>query len=323
MGMVAVIIGIIVLAVTFVVMIKKSTRTVAGAWLVEKPARIWWLPCLMLVYYSMMGAAVGQWDRHLFALLAGYFGLPTLLLFLTGPRSDDSYTGKDFIINCTVVLWIWLLIELKIVPINWFRVQFGGGRPAALPLGIYAAIIYALIVLSGWRRFDLKCDLSFRKSDLSLTAAAFGVLSIILLAMTLSTGLTTLGVAKVVRVNALALGLPLVIAIPIGVVAAVSLIFVSIGIIEEILFRDAIQNLLRHRLTPIGALIVASVIFGLAHVNKRALGFEVPNWPYAGVATIAGFGYGFVFWKTNSVMASATVHAMVDAMWILFLRGGK
>jgi membrane protease YdiL (CAAX protease family) len=127
----------------------------------------------------------------------------------------------------------------------------------------------------------------------------------------------------VITVNALALGLPLAIAVPIAVCIAVPLIFASIGVVEEILFRDAIQNLLRHRLGPICALIAASVIFGLAHVNKRALGFDVPNWPYAGVAAIAGLGYGFVFWKTNSIIASATVHAMVDAMWVLFLRGGK
>jgi membrane protease YdiL (CAAX protease family) len=186
---------------------------------------------------------------------------------------------------------------------------------------MYAAISYALIVLSGWRRFNPKCDLSFKKSDVLPVAATFGVLGITLLLMTLSTGLTTLGIARVVRLNPF--GVPLAIAIPIAAFVVVPMVFFSIGIIEEILFRGAIQNLLRHRLKPIYALVIASAVFGLAHVNKKALGFDVPNWPYAGVATIAGLGYGFVFWKTNSVTASATVHAMVDAMWILFLRGGQ
>lgn len=321
MGIVVVIIGTVMLAVTFIVMMKKSTREGVGAWLVEMPLRVWWLPCLMLAYYSMVSAAVDQWDFNLFALLAGYFGLPTLLLYLTGPKSDDTLTGSDLVINLAVVLWIWLLIELKIVSTNWLRVQIGSTRPTALPLGVYAAIIYALIVLSGWRRFDLKCDLSFKKSDLPPMAATFGVLGITLMLITLSTGLTTLGIAKVVRLNPL--GLPLIIAVPIAVFVAVPMIFASIGVVEEILFRGAIQNLLRHRLKPICALVIASAVFGMAHVNKRALGYDVPNWPYAGVATIAGLGYGFVFWKTNSITASATVHAMVDAMWILFLRGGK
>ncbi|MDE2059561.1 MAG: CPBP family intramembrane metalloprotease [candidate division NC10 bacterium] len=321
MGIVVAIIGTVMLAVTFIVMMKKSTREGVGAWLVETPLRVWWLPCLMLAYYSMVSAAVDQWDFTLFALLAGYFGLPTLLLYLTGPKSDDTCTGSDLVINFAVVLWIWLLIELKIVNTNWLRVQIGSTRPTALPLGVYAAIIYALIVLSGWRRCDLKCDLSFKKSDLPPMVATFGVLSVTLLLITLSTGLTTLGIAKAVRLNPL--GLPLIIAVPIAVFVAVPMIFVSIGVVEEILFRGAIQNLLRHRLKPIGALVIASAVFGLAHVNKRALGYDVPNWPYAGVATIAGLGYGFVFWKTSSITASATVHAMVDAMWILFLRGGK
>ena len=321
MGIVVVIIGIVVLAVTLIAMMKKSTRGGVGTWLAEKPLRIWWLPFLMLAYYSIVSVAVDQWGFNQFALLAVYFGLPTLLLYLTGPKSDETFTGRDLVINFAVALWIWLLIELKIVDTNWLRVQIGSTLPTALPLGVYAAVIYTLIALSGWRRFDLKCDLSFKKSDLLPTAATFGVLSVTLLLITLSTGLTTWGIAKVVRPNPL--GLPLVMAIPVAILVAVPMIFVSIGVVEEILFRGAIQNLLRYRLHPIGALVIASVVFGLAHVNKRALGFDVPNWPYAGVATIAGLGYGFVFWKTNSIMASATLHAMIDAMWVLFLRGGK
>ncbi|CBE67407.1 MAG: CPBP family intramembrane metalloprotease [Candidatus Methylomirabilis oxygeniifera] len=321
MGIVVVMIGAVMLAVTFIAVMKKSTREGVGAWLVEKPLRIWWLPCLLLMLYSMVSAAVSQWSFNAFTLLAVYFGLPTLLLYLTGPKSGTALTGRDLAINFAVVLWIWLLIELKIVNTNWLRVQFGGAKSTALPLGVYAAIIYALVVLSGWRRFDLKCDLSVKRSDVLPTAATFGILAITLLLITLSTGLTTVGIAKVVRLNPL--GVPLIIAVPVAVFIAVPMIFMSIGVVEEILFRDAIQNLLRHRLGPICALVVASIVFGLAHVNKRALGFDVPNWPYAGVAAIAGLGYGFVFWKTNSVIASATVHAMVDAMWVLFLRGGK
>lgn len=321
MGIVIVVIGIVALTATFIAMMKQSTREGVGAWLAERPLRVWWLPCLMLAYYSMMSVAVDQWGLTFFALLAGYFGLPTLLLYLTGPKSDDTCTGRDLAINFAIVLWIWLLIELKIVDTTWLRVQVGGAKSTALPLGVYAAIVYALIVLSGWRRFDLQCDLSVRKADLFPTAATFGVLGAALLTITLSTGLATVGIAKVVRLNPL--GAPLMIAVPVAILVAVPMIFVSIGVVEEILFRGAIQNLLRHRLGPVCALVIASVVFGLAHVNKRALGFDVPNWPYVGVAAIAGLGYGFVFWKTNSIIASATVHAMVDAMWILFLRGGK
>ena len=321
MGIVVVIIGTVTLAVAFIAMMKKSTQEAVGAWFAKKPCRIWLLPFLMLAYYSVVSAAVDQWDFNRFVLLTVYFGLPTLLLYLTGPKSEDTITAKDLVMNFAVVLWIWLLIELKIVNANWLRVNIVGKQTIALPLGVYATIMYALIVLSGWRRFDLKCDLSFKTSDLFPIATTFGVLAITLLLITLSTGLTTLGIAKVVRLNPL--GLPLAIAIPIAILAVVPMVFFSVGVVEEILFRGAIQNLLRHRLKPICALFIASAVFGLAHVNKRALGFDVPNWPYAGVATIAGLGYGFVFWRTNSIMASAIVHAMIDAMWILFLRGGK
>lgn len=320
MGIVVVSIATVMLAVAFIVAMKKSMREDVGAWLAAKPLRVWWLPCLMLAYYSMVSVAVDQWGFSLFARLAVYFGLPTLLLYVTGPKSEDTMTGRDLAINLAVVLWIWLLIELKLVKTNWLRVPIGS-KGTALPLGAYAAMIYALIALSGWRRFDLKCDLSFKKSDVAPIAATFGVLGVTLLLITLPTGLAQVGIAKVVRANPF--GFPLVIAVPIAVFATVPLVFFGVGVVEELLFRGGIQNLLRHRVKPMGALVIASAVFGLAHVNKRALGFDVPNWPYVGVATLAGLGYGFVFWRTNSIVASATLHAMIDAVWLLFLRGGK
>src|SRR4030065_46611 len=102
MGIVVVIIGIVMLAVTLIAMMKKSTRGGVGAWLSERPLRIWWLPFLMLAYYSLMSVAVDQWGFNQFARLAVYFGLPTLLLYLTGPKSDDTFTGRDLAINFAV-----------------------------------------------------------------------------------------------------------------------------------------------------------------------------------------------------------------------------
>lgn len=320
MGIVVVVIGTVMLAATFLALMKKTVREFVGAWLAEKPIRIWLAPFLMLVYYSMVSIAVDQWGFNLFVRLAVYFGLPTLLLYLTGPKSEESITGRDLVINFAVVLWIWLLIELKIVNTNWLRVPIGKGT-TALPLGPYAAMVYALIALSGWRRFDVKCDLSFKKSDVVSIATTFGVLGVTLLLITLPTGLTQVGIAKVVRLNPF--GLPLAIAVPVAVLATVPLIFFGVGVVEELLFRGAIQNLLWRRFNPICALFVGSAVFGLAHINDRVFGFGVPNWPYVGLATIAGLGYGFVFWKTNSIVASATLHALIDAAWVLFLKGGK
>lgn len=81
---------------------------------------------------------------------------------------------------------------------------------------------------------------------------------------------------------------------------------------EEFLFRGLIQNLLSKSLrSEVAGLALASVIFGLAHLNNG--GF--PNWRYALLATFAGVAYGSAWRKTRSIFASALVHAGVNTLW--------
>jgi membrane protease YdiL (CAAX protease family) len=81
---------------------------------------------------------------------------------------------------------------------------------------------------------------------------------------------------------------------------------------EEFLFRGLIQNLLSTTLRGERAgLVVASVIFGLAHLNNGPF----PNWRYALLATFAGLAYGSAWRATHSIFASALVHASVNTLW--------
>ena len=81
---------------------------------------------------------------------------------------------------------------------------------------------------------------------------------------------------------------------------------------EEFLFRGLIQNLLSTTLRgDIAGLLLASVIFGLAHLNNGPF----PNWRYAILATFAGIAYGSAWRKTRSIFASALVHAGVNTLW--------
>jgi membrane protease YdiL (CAAX protease family) len=93
--------------------------------------------------------------------------------------------------------------------------------------------------------------------------------------------------------------------------AAIGIIFAGTALPEEILFRALIQNLMMQRF---GAgertLVAASVIFGCAHLDNGPQ--PVPNWRYAIVAAIAGYAYGKVFQKANSVTSSAFLHMLVD-----------
>ena len=86
---------------------------------------------------------------------------------------------------------------------------------------------------------------------------------------------------------------------------------------EELLFRGLLQNLLsRASNNDTAGWIAASMLFGFSHITN--LGF--PNWRYVLLASIAGLVYGWTWRKTNSIFASALVHASVDILWhILFL----
>jgi membrane protease YdiL (CAAX protease family) len=59
-------------------------------------------------------------------------------------------------------------------------------------------------------------------------------------------------------------------------------------------------------------LLAAAVIFGCSHLNNGP--GALPNWRYAILATIAGWLYGKVFQKASSIVASATLHAMVNTV---------
>jgi uncharacterized protein len=88
---------------------------------------------------------------------------------------------------------------------------------------------------------------------------------------------------------------------------------------EEFLFRGLLQNMLsRSSKSDLAGWWTASVLFGFSHITN--LGF--PNWRYVILASIAGLFYGWTWRKTNSIFASAIVHALVDTTWHFFFRTG-
>jgi membrane protease YdiL (CAAX protease family) len=86
---------------------------------------------------------------------------------------------------------------------------------------------------------------------------------------------------------------------------------------EELLFRGLLQNFLsRASNNDTAGWIAASILFGFSHITN----LHFPNWRYVLLASIAGLFYGWTWRKTNSIFASAMVHAGVDILWhILFV----
>jgi uncharacterized protein len=97
------------------------------------------------------------------------------------------------------------------------------------------------------------------------------------------------------------------------------LIFLFTAVPEELFFRAWVQNLLERRTGRRTALVIASVIFGLSHFNKR-LNPNMPhfNWPYVLLATIAGIFYGRAWRENRRVFASTITHTSVDWLWGLW-----
>jgi len=89
-------------------------------------------------------------------------------------------------------------------------------------------------------------------------------------------------------------------------------IFVFTAVPEELYFRAWVQNFLERRVGRRAALVIASVVFGLSHFNKRSAHF---NWRYVMLATIAGSFYGRAWRERRRVPASAITHTCVDWIW--------
>ncbi len=100
------------------------------------------------------------------------------------------------------------------------------------------------------------------------------------------------------------------------VLASVILTFLIVALPEELFFRAILQNLLETRLGRTGALLAASVLFGLSHFNHGA----AFNWRYVLLASIAGIFYGRAWRAERQIFASIVTHTAVDVVWSLWFR---
>jgi hypothetical protein len=94
-----------------------------------------------------------------------------------------------------------------------------------------------------------------------------------------------------------------------------TLLFVAMP--EELFFRGLMLNMLERHLGTNRALAIVSLLFGLAHFNKRAAYF---NWRYVILAAVAGIFYGRAWLAKRRLLASSITHATVDTVWAIWLR---
>jgi len=279
-----------------------------------KRAGDWTVALLLLPYLLAVGFQPGAEALLRFVL---YLALPTLVLRF---RPRDAKPFDLFQVVAVLLIWVPLetdLFALGLQLITTPGLDLGGSFSAPdllpsveatllpgvdLPIHTLTGVMLALFLFLV--RYPLQgIGYTFRLGLRDLRVALGGLLgfSVVGLPLGLATGFLRFNPSS-----------PGVVDVIVGIVGG----YLLVALIEEILFRGVIQNLLSERLQRWGwATLIAAIIFGLAHLNNSTAGFPKPNWAYALMATLAGLAYGWVWRRTRKVTASAITHALVNLVW--------
>jgi membrane protease YdiL (CAAX protease family) len=277
----------------------------------------WTIGFLLLPYLLAVNFQT-SWEDLLRMVL--FLCLPTLLMRLSSRKTKPFNLFQIFAI---LALWIpiepslfILILDLILPGINLQQILAGFYflpdvearllTDVSLPIPTLMAVSLALYL------FDIRHPLSgigfnFRFTRRDLKSSLQGLLIY---------GLIGLPVGILIGFLRFNPTLPSLIDFIGGILAG----YLLVALIEEVLFRGVIQNLLTNRLKNENlALAVASVIFGLAHLNNATQGFPIPNWAYVLMATLAGCAYGWVWQQSRKVTVSAITHMLVNLIWGILL----
>jgi uncharacterized protein len=248
------------------------------------------LPAVLAVPYVMVSitAHVFQWSWFaLYALLP--VAIASLLMRAAAADPDQRADWRD----AFILLVLGLAVDLR-----WFDSAWPAGLRALNELFLVDAGLYGFLAIRQLRGTGFNFHLKW--SDWKTGSRELVFFTPIVVALGLA-----LGFIHPHR------NLP-------GIGSALLrwiLIFFFTAVPEELFFRGWVQNLLERRLGRRTALIVASILFGLSHFNKRSTHF---NWRYVLLATIAGIFYGRAWRENRRIPASTITHASVDWLWGLW-----
>ncbi|MGP0019948.1 MAG: lysostaphin resistance A-like protein [Candidatus Sulfotelmatobacter sp.] len=253
------------------------------------------LPALLVVPYLVIAATQHMFRWRWFAL---YAALPVVIAWLLARATVADPEQRGNWRDAVILLTLGLAVDLRWFDVAWPSSLRGWGNLLLVDGGLYGFLAIRHLSGTGFdfhlRRRDWKSEW---KADWK-------------------TGLRELMFfAPAVLVLGLALGflhphrnLP-----PVGQAAVTwAGIFVFVAIPEELFFRAWVQNFLERRVGRRAALLIASVLFGLSHFNKRSAHF---NGRYVLLATIAGIFYGRAWREHRRVPASTITHTCVDWLW--------
>ncbi len=245
------------------------------------------LPALLVLPYVVVATANQMFRWPWFAL---YTALPVLIALLLARAAVADPQQRGNWRDALILIALGLAVDLR-----WFDVAWPAGLRGLNNLLLVDAGLYGFLAirnLSG-TGFDFHLRWSDWKTglrELAYFAPAVVVLGLALGFLHPHANLPAVGKAALTWAG----------------------IFVFVAVPEELFFRAWVQNLLERRLGRRTALVVASMLFGLSHFNKRSAHF---NWRYVLLATIAGIFYGRAWRENRRVPASTITHTCVDWLW--------
>lgn len=249
------------------------------------------LPFLLLVPYLLYALGTGSFSPGNLGRLAAYVAIPTLLLFPDRRGRSDRLGWRDGA----------AMLALAVpVSARWLRGVWTWPQEVYFFSPLFCVVVgaYGFLVLR--RLEDVGFRLGFRKRD--VIDGFINFVSFAVLGIPLGYALDFIAF-RPASVTLLDFGTQFV-----G-------IYLTIAIPEELLFRGILQNQLEKtfsgRKRGLHALVVASVVFGLAHLHHA----PVPNWRYAIMAALAGMFYGNAFRMRRRISSAALTHTLVDAVW--------
>jgi membrane protease YdiL (CAAX protease family) len=245
------------------------------------------LPALLVLPYVLVAASRLSFRWEWFGL---YATLPVAIAWLLSlaKRTDPEQRGSWH--DALILLTLGLAVDLRWLDSAWPRGLEALGKLLLVDAGLYGFL--AIRELSG-TGFDFRLQWSDWRTGLR-ELVFFAPL---VLALGLALGF--------IHPHA---NLPS----PGNAVLRWVGIFFFVAVPEELFFRAWVQNLLERRVGRPTALLIASVLFGLSHFNKRSAHF---NWSYVLLATIAGIFYGRAWRERRRVPASTITHTFVDWIW--------
>ena len=245
------------------------------------------LPALLALPYVVVAASQHMFHWQWFAL---YAGLPMVMAWLLARAADADPEQRGNWRDAVILLTLGLAVDLRWFDLAWPAGLRGLNNLLLVDAGLYA--FHAIRRLSG-TGFDFHLHWSDWKTglrELAFFAPAVLVLGLALGFIHPHANVPSVGKALVTWAG----------------------IFVFVAIPEELFFRAWVQNLLERRVGRRSALLIASVLFGLSHFNKRSAHF---NWRYVLLASIAGIFYGRAWRERRRVPASTITHTCVDWLW--------